>query len=115
MRQITAFGHLMSTTVAVAPRTGQDGQGKPTYGAPATYRAHIGRQQRLVLTGTGQQVLSSRRVWLMTAAEVLATARVTLTTGDAMSTEDTLRHPLIAAVHRLSDGQGPHHVVLDLM
>lgn len=115
MRPITAFGHMFSTTVQVAARTGQDESANPTYDPhPVTYRAHIGRASRLVLDAMGQQVVSSRRVWLMTNAAVQPTAQVTLTTGDAGSTEEAVRHPVILSVERLSDGRGPHHTVLNL-
>lgn len=112
MRAIASFRHLMSSTVSVAPRTGQDGYGKPTYGATTAYRAHLSRKPQLVRTGGGQEVDSRMAAYLDTADPILETSQVTLSTSDVGSTEDTLVHPPIAAVERRFDNAGPHHVVV---
>lgn len=114
MRPITAWAHMMSSTVTVAPRTGQDGYGKPEYGAAATYRAHISRKRTLVRDAAGEQVESGQAVHLMTTAPILPTSLLTLSTGDAGSTSPGLVNPKILAVERRSDQAGPHHVVLYL-
>ena len=112
MRPILRWAKFMSSVVQVAPRSGQDINGRPTYGTPATYRAHIGRQTKLVLTSTGQQVTSTRTVWLNGSPAIIPTAQLTLSTSDVGSTEPALLHPIILSVARLSDGRGPHHTVL---
>ena len=114
MRPISRFRHLMSSTVTVAPRSGNDGYGKPTYGAAVTYRAHLSRKRNVVRGSTGQEVVSQQAVYLATADNIQPTARVTLTTGDVGSTTPDAINPLILAVERRFDGNEPHHVVLYL-
>ena len=114
MRPVSAFAHLMSSTVLIASRLGQDSAGRPLFDVDVSYRAHIGRTQQLVRTATGQEVASQKTVWLATADPILPTARITLSTGDVGSTEPSVIRPPIVAVERLSDGRGPHHTVLFL-
>lgn len=105
---------MASTSVSVAPRTGVDGYGKPNYGADASYRAHIARKRTLVRTDMGEQVESGQAIYVMSPVVILPTARLTLSTADTGSTEDTAVHPVILSVERRSDESGPHHVVLYL-
>ncbi len=112
MRAISAFAHLMSSTASVAPRTGNDTYGKPTYGTSTTYRAHVARQQRFVRTAEGQQVLSQQALYLATTDQVLLTSQVTLSTGDVGSTEAALIRPTIVAVERRFDAVGGHHSIV---
>lgn len=112
MRGVGSWAHMMSTTVSIAPRVSQDVHGKPTYGSAVIYLAHIGRNQKISRTTDGQDVLSGVSIHLNTSDFIESTAQVTLTTGDAGSTQDGALHPLIASVDRLSDGNGAHHTVL---
>ena len=112
MRPISRFARLMSSSVSVAPRTTDDQFGKPSYGAATTYRAHVMRKPRLVVTATGQQIVSSQSAFLLTADDIQPTAQATLSTGDVGSTENTLIHPPIMAVERRFDQRGAHHTVL---
>ena len=114
MRPIAAFAHLMSTHVWVQAQTGADGYGKPSYGPAVRYQAHIGQRKKFVRTAGGEEIESGQSIYLNTKVSILPTARLTLTTGDAGSTEDELVHPTIIAVERLSDQNGPHHVTLFL-
>jgi hypothetical protein len=114
MRAIGRWAHLMSTSVSVAPFTGRDGYGKPTYGTAVTYKAHISRKRELVRSAGGQQVESGQAVHLNTNAAIQPTALLTLSTGDVGSTEAAQTSPTIVAVARLSDQRGPHHTVLYL-
>ena len=114
MRPVSAWAHLMSSTALVAPKTGADGYGKPTYGTAVRYDAHLSRKPQMVLTAQGQQVLSNQSLHLATADPIQATAQVTLSTGDVGSTEAIYLTPLIYAVERRFDEGGPHHVILRL-
>lgn len=112
MRPISRWAHLMSSVVAVEPRTGLDRYAQPAYGAAVAYRAHLSRKRRLVRNAAGQEVVSGQAVYLMTNADIQPTARVTLSSGDVGSTEATALQPVLVAVERRFDGAGPHHVVL---
>lgn len=118
MRSIQRFSHLMSSTVLVAQRTGMDGFGSPVFGPDVPYRAHIvGKQQvvrRLNGEGVSEEVVSSTTVYLATTAAMRPGSRVTLSTGDAGSTEADVRQPPLLASIRRFDQSGPHHTVLYL-
>ena len=114
MRPVTAWSHMMSTTVRVAARTGLDGYGKPTYGTDRTYRAHIARKRTFVRNQTGEVVESGQAVYLMTGDAIQPTARLTLSTGDVGSTGATETQPNILSVERRSDQKAAHHTVLFL-
>jgi hypothetical protein len=104
---------MMSSFVAVEPRTGTSGTtGLPTYGAATTYRAHIERKVRLVRNDKGQEVVSGSRAYLMSNVALEPTVRATLTTADAGSTMPHAIQPPIVAVERRFDQRGPHHTVL---
>lgn len=114
MRPVTSWGHMMASSVTIEPRTGQDGYGAPSFGSGTTFKAHISRKRTLVRNANGEQVESGQCVHLMTATQILPTARITLSTADAGSTMPTLTQPLILAVERRQDQAGHHHVVVFL-
>ena len=114
MRAMRRFGHLMSSTVTIAARTGQDEQGKPSFGSAVTYRAHLSRHPTMVRSTDMNDVQSTQAVYLLGHPPILETAQVTLSTGDVGSTEQVLLQPTILSIDRLFDQQGPHHTVLRL-
>lgn len=114
MRPISRWTHLMSSRVGISLRTCQDGYGKPVYGTATTYRAHLARKRQIVRNQGGQDVESMQALYLATTDVIPETARVTLSTADAGSTETYALHPAIRAVERRYDQRGPHHVVVYL-
>lgn len=112
MKTIRLFETLMSSSVTIEDKSGDDTYGNPTYKAPVRYKAHISRQRRIVRNATGQQIVSEQAIYLNGSPSTLPTARVTLSTGDVGSTESWSIHPLIVAVERRFDQKGPHHTVL---
>lgn len=114
MRPISSWAHMMSSTVTVAPKTGMDTYGKPTYGTPVSYKAHISRKKMLVRGAGGQEVESQQQIHLMGSPAVVPTAQLTLSTADIGSTQPAALNPTIVGVERRSDGRGPHHTVLFL-
>lgn len=115
MRPISAWARYMVSTVQVAERTGLDGYGKPTYStSPASYKAHLTQGERAVRRADGQDVASNVTAHLAIPALILPTSQVTLSTGDAGSTESYMVHPVIAAVEQRRDQGGLHHTVLYL-
>lgn len=114
MRPISAWAHMMTNTVTVAPRTALDTYGKPTYGTAVSYKAHISRKRTMVRSPAGQEVESGQQVHLLGSPAVEPSAQLTLSTGDIGSTEAAALHPKIVSVERLFDQNGPHHTVLYL-
>lgn len=114
MRPISRWAHLMSSSVSISARTAEDGYGKPTYGTPKVYRAHVSRKRRMVRSQSGQEVTSEQALYLATTDFVTESSQVTLSTQDAGSTEPYALHPVIRSVERRSDQRGPHHVVVYL-
>lgn len=104
----------MSSAVTIANPLSVDTYGKPTYGTPVSYRAHLSRKRMLVRGDNGQEIESKQQVHLDGAPAVLPSAQVTLSTADVGSTEGWAIHPSIAGIERRFDGDGPHHVVLYL-
>jgi hypothetical protein len=114
MRPVSGWAHMMSSTVAIAPQTGVDRYGKPTYGTAVSYIAHLSRKRRMVRTAAGQEIVSDQSVVLNTNVDVPMTSQVTLSTADVGSTESWAIHPLIVSVLRAFDQNGPHHTTLYL-
>lgn len=105
---------LLRQSVTIAPRSSIDGYGEITYGAAVTYRARVAGQRKLVRGPTGEEVLSTHRVWLSSAAVVGAQDRITLSTGDVGSTETGALQPPILEVYVYADETGRKVTVLDL-
>jgi len=106
---------MMRQTAQIAARTGQDSFGVPTYGSDVTYRCRLVGKRRQVLNAAGQQVVSMQTLYLLSADNILPSARVTLTTGDVGSTESWSINPQILATGRYPDERaGFHHTVLFL-
>lgn len=114
MRHVTRWAHMMSTTVSIAPRSGVDTYGAPSYGSDVVYQAHISRTRRTVINTQAQEVVSEQAVHLATTGSILPTARITLSTADVGSTDAALLTPLIHSVERRFDENGPHHTVIYL-
>lgn len=105
---------LFPHTVSVAPQTGKDQFGKPTYGTDVSYRARVVGKRRQVINAVGQAVLSDQTVYLYTADVVAPSSRVTLSTGYVGSTAALAINPPILSVARMPDESGFHHTVLYL-
>ena len=96
----------MNQAALVAPRTGQDSFGVPTYGSDVTYRGRLVGKRRQVLNTLGQQVVSSQTFYVASGDNILPDARVTLSTGDVGSTESWALTPKILATGRYPDEAG---------
>lgn len=114
MRAITQFAHLMSSTLAIAQTSGLDTYGKPTYGADASYRAHLQQGNRLVTQSDGQQVTANVTAHLMGKIPLSPSSRITLSTGDVGSTAPWMLNPRIVAVEERYDQGGLHHTVVHM-
>ena len=114
MSDLRAWRALMNQTVTVAPRTGVDGFGRPTYGTAVSYKARLVGKRRQVINAAGQQVVSDQTAYLYGAPAVDPQSKVTLSTGDVGSTSALAINPPILAVGRFPDETGWHHSVLYL-
>lgn len=115
MSRLAAWRSMMQQTATIAPRTGQDGFGVATYGTAVSYRCRLVGKRRQVLNAAGQLVISNQTLYLLSADNVLPSARVTLSTGDVGSTESWSLTPPILATGRYPDEHaGFHHTVIYL-
>ena len=106
---------LCRQVVTVAPRTGVDGYGEPTYGAAVPYRARVVGKVRIVRDQTGKEVVFGQTVYLMAATAISPLDKLTLTTGFVNSTESARTTPPIVAAGRFPGMDGdPHHSVVFL-
>jgi hypothetical protein len=98
-----AFLRFMKEEVKVAPKTGQNRSGEPTFGSDITTKARIVRVQTKVLNEVGEQVISDTRVTIVPVG-VTTEHRVTMPDG---------KKPKILAVEAFTDENGlPHHEVI---
>lgn len=111
---IKTFLDLMPHTVKIAPFSGTDAFGNPTFGADVSYSARISGKIRLVRDATGREVVSSQTVHLGAAVLVSEQDRITLSTADVASTEAYHVTPPIVAVANIADEGGLHHAMVFL-
>ena len=97
---------LCRQTVTVAPRTGVDGYGEPTYGAAVSYRARVTGRRRVVRNARGEEVLSAHTGYFAATPAGGAHDRITLSTGDVNSTETGAVTPEVIAVGKFPDDLG---------
>ena len=114
MTAISAWRGLFTQTVTISPYTGQSGYGVPTYGAGVVYRARVVGKHRLARDLAGKEVVSTQTVYLQSNKAVDPKDKVTLSTGDAGSTEATRLTPPLISVGRYRFERGAHHSVLFL-
>ena len=111
---IQMFRDLMRQMVSLEPYASVDSYGQPSFEAGQDYRARVVGKVRMVRNWQGQEVVSSHTVYLASNPDVTVKDRLTLSTGDAGSTDLTIRQPSILSVGSFPDERGTHHVVLYL-
>jgi len=104
----------MAHTATIAPWTGFDGQGEPTFGAAVTYRCRLGANIKNVRDARGQEVVSSHTLWLGASPIVNVLDKLVLSTGVMGSTEESRTSPPIISVQQHADQHGMHHTKLYL-
>mgnify|MGYP001571170067 CR=1 FL=1 len=112
---VSDWHDLMRQTVSVAPFSSVDGYGKTSYGAAVTYSARVSGRRRMVRDAEGREVVSSQTVYLLSNTAVSPKVKITLSTGDAGSTEVAALSPEILAVGRFPDGESIHHTEIYLV
>lgn len=96
----------MRQRIRIAARTGQDVNGKPTYGTPKEYMGRIVGRRRKVWDAQGREMVSGQTAYLATADVILPDAKVTLSTGDVASTETWALNPPIIDTGTYPDERG---------
>ena len=101
------FLDLMTQTVTIEPYTGQNASGEASYGTAVSYSARVVGKSRMVRNITGQEVVSSKTVYLYGASLSFSVKdRVTLPSGNVPQT------PPMIAVSQFPDDEGNHHSAL---
>lgn len=98
---IADFLPLMIDTIQLAPFTGRNDYGKPTYGAQTPYRSRVVYESHNVRTSDGNEVVARGRVWI--AGTPAITAEDQLTLPDATT-------PPVLVIEKYPDTVGMHHV-----
>lgn len=111
---ISDWFDMMTQSVTFEPCSGRNVRGEKTYGTAVTYQCRIAGKVQQVIGPEGRLVFSRQTIYLGTADAVDANGRITLSTGDTGSTEETATHPQILATARYPDGDGAHHSELFL-
>ena len=103
---IDDFSDLMVHTILIAPRTGQNSYGKPTYGSDVTHKGRIMRKVKRVLTDSGEERMSDRSIVLAEAASISALSRITLPAG-----YEPLIPPVVAVRKFVAEDNSVHSII----
>jgi hypothetical protein len=95
------LARLMDTTVTIEPFVRPGGFGGGTYGAPATYPAHVTYRTAMVRTADGQERASRGQVLLMPDIDRVPTTSDRLTIARPDGT--TERPPILSVTMDVSD------------
>lgn len=106
MSLVSPWRAMMKQTVSISHRTGYSEQGAPAYGSATPYAARVVGRKRTVRTADGEEVTSNQTVYLASNVVVAPDAKITLSTADVGSTEDTALSPPILATGRYPDERG---------
>lgn len=112
MRGIDRWAHMASSSVLIAAQSGRDGYGKPTFGADVPYTGHLVHKRELVRNAQGQEVESRHQLYVLSPVVLSPTVRLTLSTGEVGSTDETMTKPVSLSVMTRFDGHGAHHTVV---
>ncbi len=113
--RLNPWRSLMTQSVTITSRTGQDKYGKPTWStAPATYQARVVGTRKRVINSAGQEVISDWTVYLGDNAAINPDDKLTLSTADMGSTATLAINPPILSVGRYPDEGGMLYTALYL-
>ena len=103
---IDDFADLMVHTILIAPRTGQDNYGKPSYGSDVSLDGRIMRKVKRVVTDAGEERMSDRTIVLALARSVSILDRITLPSGF-----DPLTPPIVAVRKFVAEDNSLHSII----
>jgi hypothetical protein len=98
-----AFREFMHQVVTVEPWISQDDYGNAIYGPPSSYKARVVGRQRMVRSAIGEEVISSKTIYLNGPVELSIKDRLRLPSGEEVT---------IFAIAHLPDEEGDHHTVV---
>ena len=84
---------MMTQTVTIAPLTGRDNYGKPTFGTGVVWRARIKGTNRRVVDHAGQEAVSTTEVWIGGVSGIGPTDQLTLPDGTSPPLLKVERYP----------------------
>jgi hypothetical protein len=91
---------LMTETITVEPFAGETGRGVRSYGSASTYQCRIVGKRRMVRDAQGEEIVSTRTIYLGSAPGVTVRDRLTLPNGD---------QPMILSVASTPDEDGTYY------
>ena len=99
------FRELMTETVTIAPKSGQDQYNEATFGTAVSYQARIVGKIMELRDRRGEQVTTTFELWLDTVDTIQPDAQLILTGSKWIDTT-----PEIFTVRRVTDEGGDSHV-----
>jgi hypothetical protein len=107
------FLDMMPHTVQIAPWTGQDKFGKPTFGSDVAYRCRIVGKSVSVRHNQTEELQSIYTIYVAAGAAVITTRdRLTLPADNAFSGPGGGTQPKLFTVYKGTDDEGHHHTVI---
>ena len=92
--------HAMSETVEIATATARDEWGKSTFGNDIPYKARVQDARQVLKSSSGEQVVSTKTVFIEGDVDVDPDSRITLPDGST---------PDIIEVHKRKKADGAVH------
>ena len=99
------FRSLMTETVTVAPKSGQDQYNVSTFGTAVEYQARVVGKIMELRDRRGEEVTTTFELWLDTVDTIQPDAQLTLTGSKWIDTT-----PEIFTVRRVTDENGDSHI-----
>jgi len=97
---ISDFSEMLTSTVTVYPLISRDSYSKPTYGTGVAYSARISERHVKVRDPNGEEVVADGKILIDGNPTIPADSKIIL---------PDLSEPVIMAVNRAYDENGPHH------
>ena len=106
---ISDWSDMFGDTITIEPFSSQDGHKKPTYGAGVVYNARVTGKQAKRVSDEGEDIFTTKMVWLETTSVPGMKDRITLPAGHSPT------QPPIKDIKVVSDENGGvHHIKLFL-
>ena len=97
---ISDFSEMLTSTVTVYPLSSRDSYSKPTYGVGVPYSARISERHVKVRDANGEEVVADGKIIIDGNSTISPDSKIILPDSS---------EPVIIAVNRAYDENGPHH------
>ena len=91
---------LLTSVVGIKPKLSDDDYGKPTYGSSTNYQARISERHIKIRDANGEEVVADGKVLIGGHPVIPPDSKIIL---------PDLSEPVIIAINRAYDENGPHH------